>query len=277
MQTGSHVLAAFNLEYDSFVDNVVFCAFIDRVGKYQLTMQKVCAYKPFAASMPPMLKEEAFHLASGVMPLRRWVEKAAKGDAFITMPAIQRSIGKWFVRGIEMFGRETGGEEIVRMGIKDRTNGVAIDQYVAECQQMLDDLNKRYVRVRLPNTSDEEAEALVARLVREGEAVDGISPEAMLRLPDRRFFRRRGEPAYQRIGFDGETYPDVDAYVRHLASVLPEAYMASYDVCHYVANLRKVVAGEMTVKDAVKNTPQLERVGGKCPCSNSVRWVTGLE
>jgi len=34
MQTGSHVLAAFNLEYDSFLDNVVFAALIDRVGKY---------------------------------------------------------------------------------------------------------------------------------------------------------------------------------------------------------------------------------------------------
>jgi hypothetical protein len=39
MRTGSHVLDAFNLEYDSFVDNVVFAAVIDRVGKYQLSMQ----------------------------------------------------------------------------------------------------------------------------------------------------------------------------------------------------------------------------------------------
>src|SRR5438876_470752 len=71
MKTGSHVLAAFNLEYDSFLDNVVFAAFIDRVGKYQLTMQKISAYKPYASSMPPMLREEAFHLAAGVIPLRR--------------------------------------------------------------------------------------------------------------------------------------------------------------------------------------------------------------
>ncbi|TME59294.1 MAG: hypothetical protein E6I51_12115 [Chloroflexi bacterium] len=55
MQTGSHVLAAFNLEYDSFGDSIAFAAFIDRVGKYQLTMQKVNAYAPMAASMPPML------------------------------------------------------------------------------------------------------------------------------------------------------------------------------------------------------------------------------
>ena len=63
MQTGSHVLGAFNVDFDSFVDNIVFCALIDRVGKYQLSMQKVCAYKPMAESMPQMLREEAFHLA----------------------------------------------------------------------------------------------------------------------------------------------------------------------------------------------------------------------
>jgi hypothetical protein len=48
MTTGSHVLGAFNIDFDSFVDNVVFCALIDRVGKYQLAMQKVSAYQPMA-------------------------------------------------------------------------------------------------------------------------------------------------------------------------------------------------------------------------------------
>ena len=74
MNTGSHVLGAFNIDFDSFVDNVVFCALIDRVGKYQLAMQKISAYQPMAESMPQMLREEAFHLAAGVVPMRRWVD-----------------------------------------------------------------------------------------------------------------------------------------------------------------------------------------------------------
>src|SRR2546423_14018650 len=90
MQTGSHVLAAFNLEYDSFLDNVVFAAFIDRVGKYQLTMQKISAYKPYASSMPPMLREEAFHLAAGGIPPLRWVGAAARGDGGITPAGIPK-------------------------------------------------------------------------------------------------------------------------------------------------------------------------------------------
>src|SRR5436309_14865506 len=85
MNTGSHLLGAFNIDFDSFVDNVVFCGLIDRVGKYQLAMQKVSAYQPMAESMPQMLREEAFHLAAGVVPMRRWVTAAAKGGSFVTM------------------------------------------------------------------------------------------------------------------------------------------------------------------------------------------------
>ncbi|HBL26219.1 MAG TPA: hypothetical protein DD490_05220, partial [Acidobacteria bacterium] len=57
MNTGSHLLGAFNVDFDSFIDNVVFCGLIDRVGKYQLAMQKVSAYQPMAESMPEMLRE----------------------------------------------------------------------------------------------------------------------------------------------------------------------------------------------------------------------------
>src|SRR6185295_16801461 len=89
MNTGSHVLGAFNIDFDSFVDNVVFCALIDRVGKYQLAMQKISDYQPMAESMPQMLREEAFHLAAGVVPMRRWVMSAARGETFVTMEVLQ--------------------------------------------------------------------------------------------------------------------------------------------------------------------------------------------
>jgi 1,2-phenylacetyl-CoA epoxidase catalytic subunit len=254
MQTGSHVLAAFNLEYDSFVDNVVFCAFIDRVGKYQLSMQRVCTYKPFAASMPPMLREEAFHLASGVIPMRRWVEKAARGEPYVTMEALQKAVHKWFPRGLEMFGHEKGGDTNVRLGIKDMANGEAQRLFVEECQKMLDDLNRRYTRA----------------VTERGGKVDDTE---LLRLPDSRFFRRRGEPAFQMIGVNGETFTDVDGYLAHLGQHLPDAYLASKDVKHYADTLRKVVAGELSLKDAIRSMPRLERGAGTCSCANSVRWV----
>jgi hypothetical protein len=272
MQTGSHVLAAFNLEYDSFLDNVVFAAFIDRVGKYQLTMQKISAYKPYASSMPPMLREEAFHLAAGVIPLRRWVEAAARGDGYITMSDIQKAIHKWFGRGLEMFGDERGGQTSVKYGLKDLANRDAQDQYVAELERMLDDLNERYVRARFPHVTREEAEQHFAS-IKAGGQVDGVGPDDLLRLPDRRFFRRRGEAAFQLIGTHGETFADVERYVAYVLAKLPEAYRASIDVKHWAELQRKVSRGEMPLKEAINSMPRLARVGGTCPCAKSVRWV----
>src|SRR5438093_1047837 len=122
MTTGNHVLDAFNLDYDSFMDNIAFAAIIDRVGKYQLTMQKVCAYKPMADSMPPMLREEAFHLAAGVIPLRRFAERAGKGDPLANLTLVQHAVNKWFPRGLEMFGDERGGQKNIQYGFKDMSN-----------------------------------------------------------------------------------------------------------------------------------------------------------
>jgi 1,2-phenylacetyl-CoA epoxidase catalytic subunit len=278
MKTGSHVLAAFNLEYDSFVDNVVFAAFIDRVGKYQLTMQKVNAYAPMAASMPPMLREEAFHLAAGVIPMRRWAEAAVKSDALITMPALQKAVNKWYGRGLEMFGDERGGKTNVKLGLKDKTNRVAQDEYIAEVEKMLDDINQRYVRARFPQLSRDEADAIYARAKAEQHTVAGLSWDTdLLKLPHPGFFRRRGEHAFQMTGVKGERFEDVERYIAHVRDHLPEAYLASVDVKHWAELQRGVATGTVTLENAVKSMPRLARVGGACPCANSVRWVVDVE
>jgi 1,2-phenylacetyl-CoA epoxidase catalytic subunit len=276
MQTGSHVLAAFNLEYDSFGDSIAFAAFIDRVGKYQLTMQKVNTYAPMAASMPPMLREEAFHLAAGVIPMRRWMEAAARDrNAAMDVPTIQRMIAKWFGRGLEMFGDERGGATNVKLGLKDMANREAQDLYVAECQKMLDDINLRFVRARLAHLSREDADAAYER-VKGGGSVEGIRRDDVLRLPHRRFFRRRGEPAFAMVGHDGQTFTDVEEYIAHVLAHLPEAYRASVDVKHWIAMQRQVASGAIALKTAMSAMPRLARVGGACPCSKSVRWVMDL-
>jgi 1,2-phenylacetyl-CoA epoxidase catalytic subunit len=273
MTTGNHVLDAFNLDYDSFMDNIAFAAIIDRVGKYQLTMQKVCAYKPMADSMPPMLREEAFHLAAGVIPLRRFAERAAKGDPLANMRLVQESINKWFPRGLEMFGDERGGQKNIQFGFKDLTNREAVTQYIEEVRKMLRDINTRFVRARFPDYAPEKAEAVIEELERTRGAHQGLRYEDLLYLPDARCFRRKGEPAFQMIGIQGEAFTDVDAYLRHLAQHLNDGYVASRDMRLYAETLRKVVAGELTVEQGVKAMPKLKRVGGTCPCSKSVRWV----
>jgi 1,2-phenylacetyl-CoA epoxidase catalytic subunit len=273
MGTGSHVLDAFNLDYDSFIDNVCFAALIDRVGKYQLTMQKACAYKPMADSMPPMLREEAFHLAAGVIPLRRWAQRAAQGNVLITMSAIQKSFNKWWPRALEMFGDERGGDSNVRMGFKDMKNRQAQDLYIAEVARMVRDINSRFLRARFPTYSVEKVDEVLGELEASRGRHDGVEFQDLLHLPDRRFFRRKGEPAWTMVGVDGETFTDVEAYLRYLSTQLPEPYMASRDMKVYADSLREVAAGTLSPMDAIKRMPKLKRVGGTCPCSKSVRWV----
>jgi 1,2-phenylacetyl-CoA epoxidase catalytic subunit len=273
MGTGSHVLDAFNLDYDSFIDNICFAAVVDRVGKYQLTMQKVCAYKPMADSMPPMLREEAFHLAAGVIPLRRWAKRAAEGDPFVTMQAIQKSFNKWFPRALEMFGDERGGDTNVKFGFKDMKNREAQDLYIEEVRRMVRDINQRFLRARFPSASLEQVEKIQDDLERDHGRHDGVAWDDLLRLPDRRFFRRKGEAAWAMVGVDGEVFDEADTYLRYLSTLLSDGYMASRDLKLYAEGLRKVVAGEWTPQDATKRLPKLRRVGGTCPCSRAVRWV----
>ena len=272
MRTGSHILGAFNIDFDSFVDNVVFCALIDRVGKYQLAMQKISAYQPMAESMPQMLREEAFHLAAGVVPMRRWMKSAAKGDIFITIEMMQKVLNKWLPRGLEMFGHELGGGTNVRFGLKPMRNAEAQQLYYDEVVKLMGDLNMRYVRERLPSLSLKEAEDLMRR-VGDGETVQGVRREDLLHAPHQDFFRRRGVPAFEMIGWEGEVFDDVEAYKLHLAKHLPESYLATRDFKTYFEALQDVASGGVESQAAAARMPTLSRVAATCPCSRAVRWV----
>lgn len=275
MRTGSHVLGAFNVDFDSFLDNATFCAVIDRVGKYQLSMQKVSAYKPMSESMPPMLMEEAFHLAAGVQPLRRWVKEAAKDEGTISMEMIQQAFYKWFPRGLDMFGDERGGGRNVKFGFKDMKNGEALDNYYEEMEHIIDDLNVRYVRARLPKLDREGAEALVQRVRDSGGTEDGIRAEDLLRLPAKNFFRRRGPHAYQLNDVDGAAIDDYQDFVNRIERRLPPSYLCGRDFLDFLQLTKKVYAGEMEQHAAAATMPTLSRVGGACLCANAVRWVNG--
>ncbi|HEV2843973.1 MAG TPA: Phenylacetic acid catabolic protein [Thermoanaerobaculia bacterium] len=271
MNTGSHVLGAFNIDFDSFVDNVVFCALIDRVGKYQLQMQKISAYKPMAESMPQMLREEAFHLAAGVVPMRRWATAAAKGESFVTMDVLQKTINKWLPRGLEMFGDERGGGTNVRYGLKPMKNSEAQQQYYVEVAKLVRDVNLRYLRARI-ELNHGESEAVLDRILA-GESVEGVRREDLLHMPHADFFRRRGVPAFRMTGVNGEAFANVQDYLQHLIANLPESYRSSRDFKDYVEAIREVGEGRLTPEQAAGKMPALRRVGGACPCSKSVRWV----
>ena len=276
MQTGSHILGAFNIDFDSFIDNVTFCCLIDRVGKYQLSMQRISSYKPMAESMPQMLREEAFHLAAGVVPLRRWMQKAAQDSVYITSSDIQKAINKWLPRGLEMFGDERGGGTNVKYGLKPMKNAEAQAEYYEEVAKVVHDLNLRFIRARNPKLKAAEAESLLTRLQADGGSIDGIAWDDLVHMRrTSHFFRRRGVPAFRadRLGWRRDSLQDVsDEYhgrtcTKH-APRLVSRREATSEI--YAETLRKVHnGGDFTLRGGacMDDARICSRVGGVCPCS----------
>ncbi len=244
MRTGDHVLDAFNLFFDSFVDNVTFAAIIDRVGKYQLEMQLTFSYAPMARSMGPMLYEEAFHMASGVNPMRQWAAEAARGEGNVSTAMLQRHINKWTARGLEMFGDERGGKSVVDFGFKDMANREASDRYARELkEELVDTLNFEVLRVFDPSVGREEAPAIADRVLETGDAWKGCGPDRLFLRPDPRFFRRRGEHAFEMRDVRGRPVASLEDYLSSLRKALPDAYITGPDFKVYVDNLKKKLEG----------------------------------
>jgi hypothetical protein len=76
------------------------------------------------------------------------------------------------------------------------------------------------------------------------------------------------------VSVEGDPIADVEEYIRHLARVLPQAYLASRDMAQYRDLIRKVAAGEVTPEQAAMKSPMMKRKAESvCPCSKGVRWV----
>jgi benzoyl-CoA 2,3-dioxygenase component B len=250
MELGSHVLDAFNIDFDNFLDNVVYATVIDLVGKYQLEMLQVFSYAPMARSMGPMLQEEAFHLGSGRTLLREIAQRAARGEGNYSIEDIQKALNLWFPRGLEMFGNERGGETAVTFGFKDKTNGAAQAEYIEEVRGVIDNVNIAIVQERLPGISREQAREVVKEIENSGDPKNGINPEEILFLPDVKFFRRRGLEEFVFKPYDvkgqlltegGKPISD-EKYLEYLSTVLPAHFIGSREYKKYVDAMRDYYA-----------------------------------
>jgi len=242
MELGGHVLDAFNIDFNDFLDNVTYATVIDLVGKYQLEMQQVFSYAPMARSMGPMLQEEAFHLGSGRKLLKEIGQMAARGEGEYGVLDIQRALNLWYPRGLEMFGNEHGGETAVTFGFKDKTNGTAQSEYIEEVRGVVRNVNVAMVQELLPGRSREEAHLLIDEIERSGDIKDGIKPEDLLLLPDTRFFRKRGPEEFIFASYDvrGELLTEhgkplsPEGYLGYLSTALPSRFIGSREYNKYV-------------------------------------------
>ncbi len=247
MELGGHVLDAFNIDFGDFLDNITYATVIDLVGKYQLEMQQVFSYAPMARSMGPMLQEEAFHLGSGRTVLREIGQMAARGEGDYSVEDIQRALNLWVPRGLEMFGNEHGGETAMTFGFKDKTNGVAQDEYYEEVRGVIRNVNIAIIQERLAGSSREEARTALDEIERSGDPQKGIKPEELLRVPSKSFFRKRGpeEVVFKPFDYHGQLLTEngqvltPEAYLKYLAAVLPAKFIGSREYHKFVAQLRE--------------------------------------
>ncbi len=224
MSTGAHVLDAFNIEFTDALDNIVFACFIDRVGKFQLTMQEEFAYQPMSASMKPMLIEEAFHLKTGWEVLREMALFAVSGESIWSLNDIQKKINIWYPRALEMFGHSEGGESNLQFSFKTISNREAIRGYIKEVESLMQRMNTQILMAQNPSLTKEEAYA-------------ALQQEAPLYLPSERFLRIRSTlesvseaPVYDVAGNKIAR----DRYAAYLKTVLPTHFFNT-DFCnHYL-------------------------------------------
>ncbi|TAJ79827.1 hypothetical protein EPO44_19130 [bacterium] len=202
---GSRLLGTFNELVNHWLDFFTYTAFIDRDGKYQLTMLHHSGFVPLARSMGPMLKEESFHLFTGQSGLTRII-KAGK----IPIEIIQKYLNKWISTAYDLFGKDhsTSALRSYRWGLKGRFNE-----------------GKNSPPLRHPERLNEEARSLYLQEIR--EIIDGLNQlipanHTKLSPPDIKFNRRIGEYVEKSFSVDG-CWLSTEEYSRHLQAVLPDA------------------------------------------------------
>jgi benzoyl-CoA 2,3-epoxidase subunit B len=196
------LLGSFNEPIDHWLDFFTYADFIDRDGKFQLKMLSHSSFAPLARSMPPMLKEESFHLGTGNNGLRR-ILMAGK----IPPAIIQKYFNKWLPTAYDLFGSSHSSS--------------AHWAYVWG-------LKGRYDEDRNPNPADkdqlneasralyhEEVKGLIERFNK--MLPNGVEP---LYVPDIKFHREIGEFAGKTYSVTGELL-NPESYEKHLLDVLP--------------------------------------------------------
>lgn len=128
---------AFRGRITTWEDFAVFGFLIDRVGSYQLEEFEDCSYVPLATILPTMKQEEVGHIDFGTNLTR---EMAGKGDE--SRERVQKAIDYWYVKGLDMFGRNESrrSERYRYWGLKRRTNAEQRQQYTDEVNALIEDM-----------------------------------------------------------------------------------------------------------------------------------------
>ena len=194
-QDGDRLLGAFNIPMPHWLDFFCYTMFVDRDGKFQLGMLSTSAFKPLAASMGPMLKEEAFHLGTGFNGLRRIVKAGV-----LPLDMLQRYINKWVSTAHDLFGVDASSS--------------AHWAYVWGIKGRWDERNKLDSGIEVDKeTLNEEARGHYhEEIVREVEKLNKYMPKGATKLyvPHENFNRNIGVTKKQKYNTDGSKFEGSD-------------------------------------------------------------------
>ena len=197
------LLGAFNQDVKNWLDFFTYTDFVDRDGKFQLTMLSYSSFEPLAQSMTPMLREESFHLGTGHDGIKRIVRAGV-----VPLNIVQKYINKWIPVSYDLFGVDNSSSAhwFYVWGLKGRydeprapaevdlgkMNEHSRKLYYEECLQLIEQINKN---------------------------VPAGQPR--LYVPDLKFNRHIGEFADQPYSVTGELL-DARTFDAYLKGVLPQ-------------------------------------------------------
>jgi benzoyl-CoA 2,3-epoxidase subunit B len=201
---GDRLLGSFNAPVNNWLDFFTYTEFVDRDGKYQLTMLSHSAFAPLAESVTAMLKEEFFHMFTGHTGLTR-ILRAGK----IPIPIVQKYFNKWLSTAYDLFGTDHSSSahwaytwglkgrydehEATVPAEKDKLNDLARDHYLTESAKLIGQLNQ-----------------LIPK------------DQPKIYAPDLKFNRSIGEYVGQTYSVAGELLTR-EAHTKHVNDVLPTA------------------------------------------------------
>ncbi|PYV12353.1 MAG: hypothetical protein DMG23_01420, partial [Acidobacteria bacterium] len=187
-----------------WLDFFTYTQFVDRDGKFQLTMLSYSGFLPLAQSMIPMLKEESFHLGTGNNGLMR-ILKAG----LIPTSIIQKYFNKWLPTSFDLFGTDhsSSAHWAYVWGLKGRYNERAAGG----------DPNKEGLNEAARELYHQEVEKLTDLL---NKSIPEDRPK--LKVPDLKFNRQIGQHAGKHFTLDGEPLT-AEEYEKYLPTVMPSA------------------------------------------------------
>lgn len=143
---GEHLLEAFNLPFESWVDLCMFCCTMDLVAWYHLRGFENSSFGPWARAMTSMVHEERFHASFGQNRVKTLMtDPAYRGACGASEADVQAALLKWYPRSLDTFGRKDSrfARLAVEYGIRRWDNEELRQMYVADVNPFLESIGLR--------------------------------------------------------------------------------------------------------------------------------------